>query len=37
VSSTHSVGEIVQTETGNMGGPTTQGLDDRMARASVAP
>jgi hypothetical protein len=37
VPNAHSVGEIVQTETGNMAGPTTQGLDDRMARASVAP
>jgi hypothetical protein len=33
----HSVGEIVQTEPGNMVGPTDQALDDRFRRAGAAP
>jgi hypothetical protein len=37
VSGTWSVGDQVTTETGNMVGPTTQGLDPRAAAASVSP
>jgi hypothetical protein len=33
-SQAYQVGDVVQTETGNMVGPTTQALDDRISRAS---